>query len=209
MRGEVNIVYTFRHPAWLLDPHDRDRDDRCDFEQKYQERDEKWVKLWGESVGGSHESSQSTDQTYTTTSPYASTSEEDGYDDDQPIGQSFSIIGDCAVQEDVQRIYRNLEPYLYPFIIEFCILSVGIYYMMWSNISKCPKRHFYKTRRENDGMAMTSFIENVRDSTTLRHETQYKSSFVVQADCHSASRGLFGEESFFRGWKLKNFENFE
>lgn len=47
---------------------------------------------------------------------------------------------DCPGPEDLNTIYRNFSPYLYPFIIEFCILIVGIFYMMWANINRCPKK---------------------------------------------------------------------
>lgn len=55
------------------------------------------------------------------------------------ITERFST--ECPGQEDLNLIYRNFAPYLYPFIIEFCILIVGIFYMMWANISHCPKKH--------------------------------------------------------------------
>lgn len=52
--------------------------------------------------------------------------------------QLFTL--DCPGPEDLNTIYRNFAPYLYPFIIEFCILIVGIFYMMWANINHCPKK---------------------------------------------------------------------
>lgn len=39
------------------------------------------------------------------------------------IGVRFSE--ECPGPEDLNTIYRNFAPYLYPFIIEFCILIVG------------------------------------------------------------------------------------
>lgn len=47
---------------------------------------------------------------------------------------------ECPGPDDLNTIYRNFAPYLYPFIIEFCILIVGIFYMIWANINHCPKK---------------------------------------------------------------------
>lgn len=46
----------------------------------------------------------------------------------------------CHRPDVLNFIHRNISPYLYPFIIEFCILIVGIFYMMWANISHCPRK---------------------------------------------------------------------
>lgn len=46
----------------------------------------------------------------------------------------------CPGPDNLNTIYRNFAPYLYPFIIEYCILIVGIFYMMWANINHCPKK---------------------------------------------------------------------
>lgn len=46
----------------------------------------------------------------------------------------------CPGPDNLNTIYRHFAPYLYPFIIEFCILIVGIFYMMWANINHCPKK---------------------------------------------------------------------
>jgi hypothetical protein len=47
---------------------------------------------------------------------------------------------ECPGSEDLNTIRRMISPYLYPFVIEFCILIVGIFYMMWANINHCPKK---------------------------------------------------------------------
>ncbi|KAG5667274.1 hypothetical protein PVAND_015261 [Polypedilum vanderplanki] len=108
-----------------------------------------------------------------------------------PLGLN-SLSTDCPGPLEIKQLYRNLEPYLYPFIIEYCILSVGIFYMIWSNINKCPKREFLKVRKSSDSsMAIVALTDAARNSFELKHETQYSSSFVVHADCHAASRGLF------------------
>lgn len=120
---------------------------------------------------------------------------------------------DCPGPEELNLIYRYIEPYLYPFVIEFCILTVGIYYMMWANINNCPSRNT-KVHQEtgnifsslesipeavNIGMRRrrAEVAQETRDiCTTMRtsHEEQIKSSMVIYADCHASSRGLFGEK---------------
>lgn len=47
---------------------------------------------------------------------------------------------DCHHNTSLNTIHRQFSPYLYPFIIEYCILVVGIWYMMWANINHCPKK---------------------------------------------------------------------
>lgn len=47
----------------------------------------------------------------------------------------------CEGPETMNYIHQNISPYLYPFVIEFCILIVGIFYMIWGNISHCPKKY--------------------------------------------------------------------
>lgn len=130
------------------------------------------------------------------------------------------------------------SPYLYPFVIEFCILIVGIFYMMWANINQCPKKkaeaHSHGHGGHGHGGSAHGSHNDLHNSTTklvhnnsfnlhpiheeddhspngpvmphrpgssvsdhhnplIYHEsTDYKSSLVIYADCHSASRGLFG-----------------
>ncbi|CRK99967.1 CLUMA_CG013262, isoform A [Clunio marinus] len=134
---------------------------------------------------------------------------------------------ECPGPEDLNTIYRNFAPYLYPFIIEFCILIVGIFYMIWANINHCPKKlsasghdhgghgsdsHNHNNAadsnqftslgsipEEGDGTANGGVIHRPPPSETsdhcrnlMEHDNQYKTNVVVYADCHAASRGLFG-----------------
>lgn len=128
-----------------------------------------------------------------------------------------TITNDCPGPEALNVIYRNFSPYLYPFIIEFCILMVGIFYMMYANINKCPRRlsapghehthdvndeaetfpgsgvthdhHIENGRPKTEEEAMSEFSDHCRNTT--EHENQYKSNLVIHADCHAANRGLF------------------
>jgi hypothetical protein len=115
-----------------------------------------------------------------------------------------------------------------PQIIEFCILIVGIFYMMWANINHCPKKlsasghshghdshnnshHNASPYESNNFNSLNSIPEEVHTpnggighhsppsevsdhcKTLVEHDNQYKSNLIVYADCHAASRGLFGE----------------
>lgn len=121
---------------------------------------------------------------------------------------------ECPGPETLNVIYRNFSPYLYPFIIEFCILISGIFYMIYANINKCPRRlsapghehthdvndeaetfpgsgvtHDHHNAPKTEEDAMSEFSEHCRNTT--EHENQYKSNLVIHADCHAANRGLF------------------
>lgn len=139
-------------------------------------------------------------------------------------GELFSV--DCPGPEDLNTIYRNFAPYLYPFIIEFCILIVGIFYMIWANINHCPKKlsagghdhtnHQHTTGQDSNQFTSLGSIPEENDMPSHvtahtasppsevsdhcknlhEHDNQYKSSIIVYADCHAASRGLFGKQNF-------------
>lgn len=54
--------------------------------------------------------------------------------------ENVSVNEECRGPDALNYIHRNISPYLYPFVIEYCILIVGIFYMIWGNISHCPKK---------------------------------------------------------------------
>ncbi|XP_070501708.1 proton channel OtopLc-like isoform X2 [Chironomus tepperi] len=145
---------------------------------------------------------------------------------------------ECPGSTDLNSIRRMFSPYLYPFVIEFCILIVGIFYMMWANINQCPKKkaeahaHGHGHGHGHGGSAHGSHNDLHNSTTKLVHNhsfnnlhpiheedhspngltmphrpgssvsdhhnpliyhesSDYKSSLVIYADCHAASRGLF------------------
>lgn len=57
------------------------------------------------------------------------------------IYENITVENVCEGPDSMNFIHENISPYLYPFVIEFCILIVGIFYMMWGNISHCPKKY--------------------------------------------------------------------
>ena len=51
----------------------------------------------------------------------------------------YAQICACAIDNEVALYIFNLGPYLYPFSIEFSILVVAVWYIMWSNIGKVDR----------------------------------------------------------------------
>uniref|UniRef100_A0A182QKW8 Otopetrin n=1 Tax=Anopheles farauti TaxID=69004 RepID=A0A182QKW8_9DIPT len=138
------------------------------------------------------------------------------YDDDyatksqeQPQEHDSSMLApsDCPGPEELNQVLASFSPYLYPFVIEFNILIVGLLYMIYANISKCPKKvtvkgHKGHQHQHGDGQTSKVGTGSVVDfdgksecsehcNDTLDHEAQVKSRLVVYGDCQHASRGLF------------------
>ena len=83
----------------------------------------------------------------------------------------------------------SIASLLYPFSIEFNILVVGVWYILWSNIGKI---HDHK-----DSM---HFLPSVtpRGSVEALHRTVgHKEALIVFADCKSSINGLFIGISIF------------
>ncbi|XP_035781990.1 proton channel OtopLc-like [Anopheles albimanus] len=125
--------------------------------------------------------------------------------------------GDCPGPEELNQVLASFSPYLYPFVIEFNILIVGLLYMIYANISKCPKKITVKGHRGHHhhhgsvhgdqvskvgvpvagtgGSVVDGFDGRSEHSEhcddTLDHEAQVKSRLIVYGDCQHASRGLF------------------
>ncbi|XP_050086582.1 proton channel OtopLc-like [Anopheles aquasalis] len=118
---------------------------------------------------------------------------------------------ECPGPEELNQVLASFSPYLYPFVIEFNILIVGLLYMIYANISKCPKKITVKGHRGHGGghgsvhgdhqskvgggSVVDGFDGRSEHSEhcddTLDHEAQVKSRLIVYGDCQHASRGLF------------------
>lgn len=66
----------------------------------------------------------------------------------------------CDKYNALNTIHRQFSPYLYPFIIEYCILIVGIWYMIWANINQCPRKTLKTSGRESGGDNLDSPIDS-------------------------------------------------
>lgn len=126
---------------------------------------------------------------------------ENDSDEDPPVEA-------CPTAETLDTVFKSFSPYLYPFVIEFCILMAGIFYMMWANINKCPNHnntcnntndemilddefidfHDLVPTYHNNGMLSISELSRVQST----HETLNQQGNVIHIDCQSSNRGVFG-----------------
>lgn len=70
------------------------------------------------------------------------------------------VYHDCGKSVALNAINRQFSPYLYPFIIEYCILVSGIWYNMYANIHQCPQILEANDKDENND---TPAIDNDGD----------------------------------------------
>lgn len=55
-----------------------------------------------------------------------------------PVNESFfKEYFDCGKNNPITNIHRQFTPYLYPFVIEYCILTVSVCYNILANINHC------------------------------------------------------------------------
>ncbi|KAG6465068.1 hypothetical protein O3G_MSEX014919 [Manduca sexta] len=93
---------------------------------------------------------------------------------------------ECIGSQAISSIFENFSPYLYPFSVEFNILIVAVYYIIWSNIGNC----------DNDD-ANSELNSTMDDNTTVcriptaNEDNDYTSNIVIHADCHASNKGLF------------------
>ncbi|XP_065077097.1 proton channel OtopLc-like [Ochlerotatus camptorhynchus] len=125
------------------------------------------------------------------------------YDDNQQEEDGLHdglVLYFCPGPEELNDILTTFSPYLYPFVIEFNILIVGLLYMIYANINRCPKKlstkghsghgqghGSQKSVHTNDGDSVCSDVQE----NTIDHDIEVKGRMVVYGDCHASSRGLF------------------
>ncbi|XP_059060162.1 proton channel OtopLc-like [Achroia grisella] len=108
------------------------------------------------------------------------------------LNRIFDVSGlynpECIGPPAVNSIYENFSPYLYPFTVEFNILIVAVYYIIWSNIGHCT----------NEDNVISSDINSSLDENypickipTANEDNDFTSNVVIHADCHASNRGLF------------------
>lgn len=130
-------------------------------------------------------------------------STKDGAKDDNDM-QNFAMMI-CPGPEDLNAILTYFSPYLYPFVIEFNILIVGLLYMIFANINRCPKKLSAKghkglgshgSQKSFHGSQKSIHVDD--DSVCSEsqdiladHDTEVKGKMIIYGDCHASSRGLF------------------
>lgn len=124
----------------------------------------------------------------------------------------------CAQNTLLTTKSMNALPYLYPFTIEYNLLLAATFLSLYFNIGRiglaangeatCKPFLFKSSRNYQNNMATKprsfnsspgSHFESIDNSSALRlgeaggekEMGEYKSNFVVNADCHSANKGLF------------------
>ncbi|XP_014679782.1 PREDICTED: uncharacterized protein LOC106819697 [Priapulus caudatus] len=95
--------------------------------------------------------------------------------------QNNEWTDDCNVTSSILELERQIAPYLYPLTIEYCLISAGIMYMIWSNISKMElagthigasvylarrRRHAHETRSPRPDPATTATATTTRASSS-------------------------------------------
>ncbi|KAJ8726943.1 hypothetical protein PYW08_015340 [Mythimna loreyi] len=110
---------------------------------------------------------------------------------DKPFDQRFIDIGnlynpECNSSAAINSIYENFSPYLYPFNVEFNILIVAIYYIIWNNIGNCDNE-------DNSSDVNSDSDDNYHMCRlpTANEDNDFTSNIVIYADCHASNRGLF------------------
>ena len=94
----------------------------------------------------------------------------------KPLSESWNANYGCEKTTELTKMINYTTPYLYPFSIEYNILIVGVWILLWENIGK-TERHTHIPNAE---------ITNEEDNTK-----GFASNMNIYVDCHSSIRGLF------------------
>ncbi|XP_014356010.2 proton channel OtopLc [Papilio machaon] len=93
----------------------------------------------------------------------------------------------CQGSGAISSVFESVSPYLYPFSVEFNILIVAVYYIIWSNVGHCENADGDKSE-SNSSLGENYSICKI---PTANEENDYTSNMVIYADCHASNRGLF------------------
>ncbi|CAN8006396.1 unnamed protein product [Ixodes hexagonus] len=63
----------------------------------------------------------------------------------------------CEKQDIMGTIVSDSSPFLYPFIVEYSLISAAVLYVMWKNIGKDPVYHVENSH--DDGISRTSSLQ--------------------------------------------------
>ncbi|CAH0717237.1 unnamed protein product, partial [Brenthis ino] len=91
----------------------------------------------------------------------------------------------CKGPATITSIIENLSPYLYPFGVEFNILIVAVYYIIWSNIGSCTNIDQDNSSSDGDNNTVNCKVPSASE------DNDYTSNIVIYADCHASNKGLF------------------
>ncbi|XP_026326601.1 proton channel OtopLc-like isoform X2 [Hyposmocoma kahamanoa] len=111
----------------------------------------------------------------------------------EPKVGGFINIGDlydenCVGSSAITAIVESFSPYLYPFSVEFNILIVAVYYIIWSNIGHCNNE---EPSGNSETQASVDDSYSICKIPTANEDNDYTSNIVIHADCHASNKGLF------------------
>lgn len=86
----------------------------------------------------------------------------------------------CSQNSLLTTKSMNALPYLYPFTIEYNLLIAATFLELYFNVGKMSTNAYNNPYRRE-----------IKQNCDGIEEFEYKSNFVVSADCHAANRGLF------------------
>ena len=89
---------------------------------------------------------------------------------------NWDIKYGCEKSTKLTDMINYTTPYLYPFSIEYNILIVGVWILLWENIGK-TERHTH--------------IPSVEVTYEEDNSKGFSSNMIIYVDCHSSNRGLF------------------
>ncbi|KAF2364347.1 Otopetrin [Trinorchestia longiramus] len=92
------------------------------------------------------------------------------------VSASWNVNYGCEKTTDLTEMINYTTPYLYPFSIEYNILIVGVWILLWENIGK-TERHTH--------------IPSVEVTYEEDNTKSFSSNMIIYVDCHSSNRGLF------------------
>ncbi|XP_018899410.1 proton channel OtopLc isoform X2 [Bemisia tabaci] len=104
---------------------------------------------------------------------------------DQPVAEALVMLNGtyidpkkCGRINIMGNIVRDSAPFLYPFIVEYCLVGAAVIYIMWKHIGRLPKYS------EED-------LEHRLEAMLSRRAIAIAQATTGRMDCVGASKGLF------------------
>ncbi|XP_049521557.1 proton channel OtopLc isoform X2 [Dermacentor silvarum] len=89
----------------------------------------------------------------------------------------FESNWSCAVADLFSPAYIKPMPYLYPFAIEFNLVLAGVWFIVLQNVGTSAHKY---CRHDSTAEACSAVTQEAAEN-----------NLIINADCHSANRGLF------------------
>ncbi|XP_055296860.1 proton channel OtopLc-like isoform X2 [Sitodiplosis mosellana] len=110
--------------------------------------------------------------------------------------ESFDFVyNDCGKSNALNAVHRQFAPYLYPFVIEYCILLVGIWCKIYLSMNQCPRKTVNTSCDETEAPSSQQDSSTIylpeRYENTSEHDKDIETVSHVYADCQSSYHGIF------------------